>query len=227
MSQYGSSPWKTARAEPLTMVDSMFLIAHHETSGKPRIAADLLGIGLVAAALAELYDVRAIYLDPLSGQVIRQDATPPPVPAAEYVLGRIGAGEPATSIASDWMLGLRDHLQSGVAAGLEERGLIRAERSALGRVRYVSQREGLIQGPQSWVYGLLRTPHLWADFQPHQQAIACICAALGIATTVTAIPADEADANFAVLVRSVGPTLNSLVKATIQARQRLAMVIRR
>jgi Golgi phosphoprotein 3 (GPP34) len=209
------------------MVDYMFLVTHHETSGKLRIAPDLLGLGLVAAALAELVSVSAVYLDPETSQVIRYQRQPVSVPAAQYVLDQVIRGEPDTSHAADWILGLRDDLYAGVAHGLDADGLVRPERSALGRMKYVPIRPELIEQPQSWVFGLLRSPQRWIDFQLNQLVIACLCGAMGIAGTVTAMPAEEAETGFSQLLRSVDPQLSALVKATSQAKGRLAMTVRR
>jgi hypothetical protein len=208
-------------------VDHVFLVAHHETTGKLRIATDLLGLGLVAASLAELIEASAVYLDPVSGHVHPNSATAHQVPAADYLLGHVNRGAPATSPAAEWILALRDDLYNGVAQGLEQKDLVRAVRVPLARTKYQPTRANLAQEPQSWVYGLLRAPSRWTDFRRHQLVVAALYGAMGVASTVTAIPTDEVDASYNDLLSRIPPQVNALAKATSQAKIKLSMTVRR
>jgi hypothetical protein len=227
MAYTGSSSRSMSSAPSLSIVDHTFLVGHHEMSGKPRIAADLLGIGLVAAAVAELSESGSVYLDPVSGHVHPNRTQAHPVPAADYVLGHVNRGAPSTSPAAEWILGLRDDLYTGVAQGLEQKRLIQAQRSALGRTKYQPVRTSLVLEPQSWVYGVLRTPARWTDFGRHQLMVAIVYGAMGVAAAVTAIPAEEVDANFEDLLGRVPPHVKALAKATTQAKVKLSMTVRR
>ena len=207
----------------------MFLLAHDERSGKPRINLDVLGLGLVAAALTELAIAGAVYIDPDTGQVTRYAADPLTDAAAQYVLEQVVKGEPQTYSATEWITVLREDLYGGVAQNLEAANCVKAERSALGRgVRYVPTPRSLGEDPLAWVFGILGSrSHHAVDYELDKQALACLCAAMGVASAIIAIPPEEVEANYAELLRSCDPQLVALARATAQVKRKLSMMVRR
>lgn len=212
----------------LSLVDRMFLVAHDDRTGKPRITLEVLGVGLAAAALVELAMANAIDIDEAAGHVIRRTVYPHADAAAQYVLEQIVKGEPSSYTAFDWINVLRDDLYLGVAEKLETAEHVRFEKSALGRSsRYVPTPQSLGEEPLAWIFGILRSSRGAANYDQPKRVLACLCAAMGSASAITALPADEVDRSFPVVLGTCDPQYVSIVKATAQVKRKLSMNVRR
>jgi hypothetical protein len=103
------------------VADDLYLMAHHETSGKPFLQPRPLGIGLAGALLAELM---------LGGHVVTGSdstvAAGPTLPGddlARQVRNQI-AGEPEQHLLLEWLLFLGQSVTGGVGRRLERAGYL-------------------------------------------------------------------------------------------------------
>jgi len=132
------------------IADDLYLMAHHETSGKPFLQPRPLGIGLAGALLAELM---------LDGHVIvgpdSTVAAGPAVPGDDLtrqVRNQI-AGEPEQHLLLQWLLFLGQSAAVGVGRRLERAGyLIPAGR----RVRWRAPR--WVPADPDWAFAPLLRP---------------------------------------------------------------------
>ena len=118
------------------LADDLYLVAHHEQTGKPHLQPRALGLGLAGGLLAELMLSRSIRL--WRGRVMAADASPPGDGLARSVLGQV-AGEREHLPPRDWLLYLARTATVDVAGRLEQAGyLTRATTWRFGRgVRWV------------------------------------------------------------------------------------------
>jgi hypothetical protein len=98
------------------LADDLYLMAHHETSGKPYLQPRALGICLAAGLLAEL--VLAERIDLKQTTVVVIGRTTPDNALAEDVLRRI-QNEPVWHPVPDWLLFLAQTAAEDVAFRLE------------------------------------------------------------------------------------------------------------
>jgi hypothetical protein len=106
------------------LADDLYLLAHHEATGRPHLQSRATGLGLAGALLAELMLSGSVRLR--SGDVVAADGSAPRDELARSVLSRV-AGEPGRYPARDWLLFLARTAAQDVAGRLEQSGfLIRA-----------------------------------------------------------------------------------------------------
>jgi hypothetical protein len=103
------------------VADDLYLMAHHETSGKPLIQARALGIGLAGGLLAELMLADSI--------IMRPDRTIGPgrgLPADDLTRQALGlmAGEPEPRPVREWLLFIGRSAASEVAYRLGRAGYL-------------------------------------------------------------------------------------------------------
>jgi Golgi phosphoprotein 3 (GPP34) len=103
------------------LADDLYLLAHHEATGKPHLQPRAAGLGLAGALLAELMLSGSIYLRP--GQIIVADRSPPRDGLAQSVL-RLVVSEPGQLAARDWLLFLARTAAQDVALRLEQSGYL-------------------------------------------------------------------------------------------------------
>jgi hypothetical protein len=112
------------------LADDLYLIAHHEQTGKPHLQPRALGLGLAGGLLAELMLSRSIRL--WHGMVIAADAAPPEDNLARSVLSQV-ASEREHLPPRDWLLYLARIASGDVARRLEQAGYLTLTRAAAWR----------------------------------------------------------------------------------------------
>jgi hypothetical protein len=103
------------------LADDLYLLAHHETTGKPHLQPRAAGLGLAGALLAELMLAGSIGLH--AGQVVTADPSAPRDEVARSVLDQV-AGERERHPARDWLIFLARHAAHDVAGRLEQSGYL-------------------------------------------------------------------------------------------------------
>ena len=206
----------------------MFLLGHDERTGKARMSLEILGVGLVATALAQLALDGAIYVEEGTGQVTRQTIHRQDDAAANYILEQIVKGEPTIYTVIDWITVLRDDLYTGIGSNLEYDELVQIDKAAISRsVRYIPKPRTLGEEPLAWVYGVLRSRNSAVDFEEQQRVLACICAAMGVAAAITALSPDEIETKYPKVLANCKPATIAIAKAAAHVKTRLSMTVRR
>lgn len=103
------------------LADDLYLMAHHEVSGKPHLARRAVGLGLAGALLAELMLAGCIRLWP--DRVAVAGGVPPQDALARCVLGVL-LSEHEGHAARDWLLFLARTAAGDVAGRLEQAGYL-------------------------------------------------------------------------------------------------------
>lgn len=206
----------------------MFMVAHDDRTGKLRVGHDVLGVGLSAAALVELAMANAVDIDEVNGLVTRRTVYPHPDAAVQYVLEQIVKAEPATYTAFDWINALRDDLYAGIAQNLVADGLVRLDRPILGRAaRYAPTPQSLGEEPLAWIFGILRSGRGAVNYEQPKRVLACLSVAMGSASAITALPADEVELSYPIVLELCDSQFVTIVKATAQVKNKLSMSVRR
>jgi hypothetical protein len=103
------------------LADDLYLLAHHDVSGKPHLQPLAIGLGLAGALLAELALAGTIRISP--DRVAVADSTPPQDALVRSVLGAL-LNEPEQHVARDWLLFLARTATGDVARRLEQSGYL-------------------------------------------------------------------------------------------------------
>ena len=103
------------------LADDLYLVSHHEQTGKPHLQPRALALGLAGALLAELMLSRSIRL--WRGVITAADGTPPGDDLARSVLGLV-ASEREHLPPQDWLLYLARTAAGDVARRLEQAGYL-------------------------------------------------------------------------------------------------------
>lgn len=103
------------------LADDLYLLAHHEVTGKLHLQPRAAGLGLAGALLAELTLSGKIYLQP--DQIMVADRSPPGDGLARSVLGLL-VSEPEQHAPRDWLLFLARTAAEDVALRLEQSGYL-------------------------------------------------------------------------------------------------------
>ena len=115
----------TSRAAQLSgtgrIADDLYLLAHHEITGRPHIQPRAVGLGLAGALLSELTLPGAIRI--WRGLVIPGGGLPPADPLTRMVLGAV-AGEREHLPPRDWLLFLARTATADVAYRLGDAGFL-------------------------------------------------------------------------------------------------------
>ena len=109
------------------VADDLYLLAHHERTGRPLLPPRPLGAGLAGALLAELMLARCIGLGSGTSVVISPDV--PPAAVEGHLLLRQIAGEPGPLPVRTWLLFLGRTAAWEVALRLEQAGYLARVRS--------------------------------------------------------------------------------------------------
>jgi len=136
------------------LADDLYLMAHHEVSGKPHLAPRAVGLGLAGALLAELILAGSIRLSP--GGVVVAGRTPPEDVLARSVLGLV-LSEREHYAARDWLLFLARTAAGDVAGRLGQSGYLAqaASRRPRGGQRWVPVSPDCAFAPISRVLSVL------------------------------------------------------------------------
>ncbi len=103
------------------LADDLYLLAHHEITGKPHLQPRAAGLGLAGALLAELTLSGKIYFQ--ADQIVVADRSPPEDGLARSVLGLL-VSEPEQHAPRDWLLFLARTAAQDVALRLEQSGYL-------------------------------------------------------------------------------------------------------
>jgi hypothetical protein len=103
------------------VADDLWLMAHHETSGRPFLQPRPLGIGLAGALLAELMLDGHVVVG--SDSAVAAAPTGPGDDLARQVRDQI-AGEPERHVLLEWLLFLGQSAAGGVGRRLERAGYL-------------------------------------------------------------------------------------------------------
>ena len=103
------------------LADDLYLLAHHEVTGKPHLQPRAVGLGLAGALLAELMLSGNAYLRP--DRIAVTDRSPPEEGLARSVLGLL-VSEPEQHAPRDWLLFLARTAAEDVARRLEQSGYL-------------------------------------------------------------------------------------------------------
>jgi len=103
------------------VADDLYLMAHHEISGRPFLQPRPLGIGLAGALLAELTLGGHVLVGPAS--TVAAGPTLPGDDLARQVRDQI-AGEPEQHVLLEWLLFLGQSAAGGVGRRLERAGYL-------------------------------------------------------------------------------------------------------
>ena len=103
------------------LADDLYLLAHHEVTGKPHLQPRAVGLGLAGALLAELMLSDNAYLWP--DRIAVTDRSPPEEGLARSVLGLL-VSEPEQHAPRDWLLFLARTAAEDVARRLEQSGYL-------------------------------------------------------------------------------------------------------
>jgi hypothetical protein len=103
------------------LADDLYLLAHHEITGKLHLQPRAAGLGLAGALLAELTLSGKIYLQP--DRIMVADRSPPGDGLARSVLGLL-VSEPEQHAPRDWLLFLARTAAEDVALRLEQSGYL-------------------------------------------------------------------------------------------------------
>jgi hypothetical protein len=113
------------------LADDLYLIAHHERTGRPLLAPRALGLGVAGAVLAEL--ILADAIDVSAGQITLTGVAPAEALAAAVV--SVVAAEHHPRPVGDWLAFLGRTAPADVGARLEQAGYLAAARSWRGQRR--------------------------------------------------------------------------------------------
>jgi hypothetical protein len=103
------------------LADDLYLMAHHDVSGRPYLQPRATGLGLAAALLAELVLARRIGIGPQG--VVAASRKPPQDELAARVLDQV-ARERERRPAGEWLAFLGTTAAADVAGRLEEAGYL-------------------------------------------------------------------------------------------------------
>jgi len=103
------------------LADDLYLLAHHEITGKLHLQPRAAGLGLAGALLAELMLSGKIYFQ--ADQIMVADRSPPGDGLARSVLGLL-VSEPEQHAPRDWLLFLARTAAEDVALRLEQSGYL-------------------------------------------------------------------------------------------------------
>jgi len=158
------------------VADDLYLMAHHEVSGRPFLQPRPLGIGLAGGLLAELMLGGCVFVD--YGGVVAARRTWPGDRLARQVRDQV-AGESERHPVPEWLLFLGQSAASDVAARLEQAGYVTR---AGGRVPWRAPR--WVPVDPDWAFApLLRARPATDAAQPlpaHAAVLAGLAAGCGL-----------------------------------------------
>jgi hypothetical protein len=120
MSRHGVSG-RAALGGTGRLADDLYLLAHHEVTGRPHLQPRAAGLGVAGGLLAELMLSGSIGLH--AGQVVVAGRCPLEDAAARSVM-RLVAGERGQHVAGDWLQFLSRTAADDVAFRLEQSGYL-------------------------------------------------------------------------------------------------------
>jgi hypothetical protein len=195
------------------LADDLYLLAHHEMTGKPHLQPRAAGLGLAGALLAELMLAGSIGLR--AGQVVAADRCAPRDEVARTVLGLV-AGEPERHPARDWLLFLARTAPQDVAARLEQSGYLTKITSRLP----LRSRHWVPADPESAFAPLLRVKAALDPARPatvQNLMLAGLALACGLGRHLALYLPDGAHRHIQDATRQLHPSLQELIAHTQSA----------
>ncbi|HEV2376184.1 MAG TPA: GPP34 family phosphoprotein [Streptosporangiaceae bacterium] len=190
------------------LADDLYLVAHHEVSGKPYVQPRALGLGLAGGLLAEL--VLAGHVGVWRDEVVVAGH----VPSEEGLAGRLislVASEHERHPVRDWLLFLSPTVGTDVAKRLEHAGYLRRAGSRWHRERWAPM-------DPDWAFApLLR---VWAALDPTRPltargaALAGLAAACGLGFRLTECAPSSACRPVHAAVAHLEPGMRELIAHT-------------
>ncbi len=189
------------------LADDLYLLAHHEVSGRPLLQPRAAGLGLAGALLAELVLAGRIAIGP--GGVAVADPAPPEDGLASYVLRRV-LGEPEQHAARTWLLYLARTAAADVARRLAQSGYLTSERRGWSGPRWVPV------DPECAFAPLARVKSALNPSRPnvHGAALGGLAAACGLGSRLALYLPPKTGRSLAEAVRRLDPELRELIAQT-------------
>lgn len=116
----------TAPARPARLADEFFFVTHDDQTGRPRLHAAGVGLGLAAALLLELHEAGRVTFD--RGQVRVLDARPPADALQHLILDRLVAESQHTAT-QVWLAFVAETATEQVAQRMWQAGKVRPEQT--------------------------------------------------------------------------------------------------
>ena len=198
------------------LADDLYLMAHHEITGKPHLQPRAVGLGLAGALLAELMLLGNISIQP--DGVVVADGAPPGDELARSVLGLV-LSEHERHAAQRWLLFLARTAAVDVAGRLEQSGyLTRVTTWRFGRgERWVPVDADSAFAP------LVRVKSVLSSSQPvtvQSAALAGLAAACGLGHQLSLYLPPNARPRLDEAVEELDPGLRDLIAQTRAAVDR-------
>ena len=192
------------------LADDLYLLAHHEQTGKPHLQPRALGLGLAGGLLAELLLSGSIRL--CSGLVMVGDGIPPQDNVARSVLDHV-ANEHDDHAARDWLLFFAHTAAGQVARRLEQAGyLTRASTWRFGRsTRWVPVDADGAFAPLVRVKSALRSS---GPVAAQQVVLGRLAAACGLSHQLSLYLPSDAHRRLEAAAEQLDPGLQELIAQT-------------
>ena len=192
------------------LADDLYLIAHHEVSGKPLLQPRAAGLGLAGALLAELLLSGRIQIGP--DRVAVADPAPPEDALAGSVLGQM-LGEAEPHDAATWLLYLARTAAADVAGRLAQSGYLTRASARRGwrGGRWVPVDAECAFVPVARVKSALDPSR---ELNVHGAALAGLAAACGLGSRLALYLPPKADRALSEAVRRLDPGLRELIART-------------
>jgi hypothetical protein len=192
------------------LADDLYLMAHHEATGRPHLQPRAAGLGLAGALLAELMLAGSIGLR--AGQVVTSGAPAPHDELTRSVLGLV-AGEPERHPARDWLLFLARTAADGIAGRLARSGYLTRDSSR----RPFHSRLWVPADPDSAFAPLLRVKAALDPARPataQNLTLAGLAVACGLGHHLAAYLPEGAHRRIGEATRQLHPCLQELIAHT-------------
>jgi hypothetical protein len=169
------------------LADDLYLLSHHEITGKPHLQPRALGLGLAGGLLAELLLSGSINL--WRGTIVTADGVPPRDDIARSVLNRVHS-ERQQLVARDWLLFLGHTAVRDVARRLEQAGYL----TRIATRRFSRTERWVPADPDCAFAPMVRVKSVMESFQPvsaQNATLAGLATACGLGSRLALyLPAD-------------------------------------
>ncbi len=192
------------------LADDLYLLAHHDVSGRQFLHPRAAGIGLASALLAELVVSARVRVS--ADSVVVADSKPPDDGLAGHVLGLV-LSEHDRHSARDWLTFLGVTAEQDVARRLEQAGYLTQERS---RHRWRADRWVPVNA--EWAFASLARARVVLDpARPaplHSVVLAGLATACGLGSRLLQYGPPGARHGLDATVRQLSPDLRELIAQT-------------
>ncbi|HEV2375990.1 MAG TPA: GPP34 family phosphoprotein [Streptosporangiaceae bacterium] len=192
------------------LADDLYLLAHHEATGKPHLQPRALGQGLAAGLLAELLMAEAIRVG--RGSVVAAGGLMPGDDVSGLVARRV-ASEPEPLPVRDWLAFLGQTAARDVARRLEWAGYLTHERCWRGE-RWVPVDADCAFAPLTRIGAVLRPSGLPGLEAARHLALAGLAVACGLGHQLWLYLPPDADQRLGAALQWLDPGLRELIAET-------------